>query len=88
MAYQLIILPKAEKELKKLPKKDFEKVDEAILNLAGNPRPAGCKKLQGLIDIYRVRIGDYRIVYHIKDRLLIIEVIRIANRKEAYRKLS
>ena len=88
MAYQLIILPKAEKELKKLPKKEFLKVDEAILMLADNPRPVGCKKLQAFHDIYRVRVGDYRIVYRIEDARLIIEVIRVANRKDAYKKLD
>jgi mRNA interferase RelE/StbE len=58
MTYQLIILPKAEKELKKLPKKEFLRIDEVILMLANDPRPVGCKKLQGFNDVYRVKIGD------------------------------
>ncbi len=85
MSYKLIILPRAEKELKKLPQKEFLKVDETILQLANEPRPAGCKKLQGIEDTYRVRVGDYRILYRIEDTQLIIEVIRIANRKDAYK---
>jgi len=85
MSYQLILLPRAEKELKKLPKKEFLKIDEIILQLADNPRPNGCKKLQGIADTYRVRVGDYRILYRIEDDRLIIEVIRIANRKDAYK---
>jgi mRNA interferase RelE/StbE len=88
MTYQLIILPKAEKELKKLPKKDFIRIDEIILGLASNPRPVGCKKLQGHADTYRIRSGDYRIVYNIEDDHLIVQVIRIANRKDVYGKLT
>ena len=85
MPYKLIILPRAEKELKKLPEKEFRKVDEAILKLANEPRPSGCKKLQGIKDTYRVRSGNYRILYRIEDDELIIEVIRIADRKDVYR---
>jgi mRNA interferase RelE/StbE len=85
MPYKLIILPRAEKELKKLPVKEFRKIDEAILNLADEPRPSGCKKLQGVKDIYRIRSGNYRILYRIEDDELIIEVIRIADRKDVYR---
>ncbi len=85
MAYQLIILPRAEKELKKLPTKDFSKIDGVILQLLNDPRPVGCKKLQGVADTYRVRVGDYRILYRIEDKQLVIEVIRVANRKDAYK---
>ncbi len=85
MSYQLIILPKAEKELKKLPKQLFTKVDEAILHLADNPRPSGCKKLTGFNDTYRIRVGNYRILYRIEDTQLIIEVIRVADRKDVYK---
>ena len=85
-AYQLIILPRAEKELKKLPAKDFSKIDGVILQLLTDPRPVGCKKLQGIADTYRVRVGDYRILYRVEDKQLIIEVIRIANRKDVYKR--
>ena len=85
MVYDLIILPRAEKELKKLPRKEFQKIDEVILQLANNPRPNGYKKLKGLFETYRVKSGDYRILYRIEDQQLIIEVIRVANRKDAYR---
>ncbi len=62
MAYELNILPRAEKELKGLPKNIFLKIDETILKLADDPRPNGCKKLKGYNDTYRVRVGDYRIL--------------------------
>ena len=61
------------------------KVDEAILGLIDNPRPVGCKKLQGFTNTYRIKTGNYRILYRIEDKALIIEVIRVADRKNAYR---
>jgi mRNA interferase RelE/StbE len=57
----------------------------AIGALAESPRPPGCVRLQGPDGFYRVRIGDYRIVYLIEDRVLLVCVIRIAHRKDVYR---
>ena len=51
------------------------------------PRPAGCRKLSGTDDAYRIRVGDYRIVYQILDRVLIVYVVRVAHRKDVYRGL-
>lgn len=85
MPYQIIILPAAERELRKLPRPAFLKIDAAILSLADNPRPVGCKRLQGFADTYRIRTGNYRVLYRIEDKELIIEVIRIADRKDAYK---
>ena len=59
----------------------------AIDGLARQPRPAGCTKLIGADDAYRIRVGDYRIVYQIMDRVLIVWIIRIAHRKDVYRGL-
>jgi len=85
MSYQIIILPAAEKELRKLPMDIFLKVDAAILELKDTPRPMGCKKLQGFTDTYRIRTGNYRILYRIEDKKLIVSVIRIADRKDFYK---
>lgn len=85
MLYEIIILPAAEKELRKLPLPVFHKIDEAILKLKDNPRPTGCKKLQGYADTYRVRAGNYRILYRVEDKKLVIEVIRVADRKDVYK---
>ena len=60
------------------------KVLEALVSLSENPRPNGCKKLVGT-DSWRFRVGEYRIVYSIEDNVLLIEVIRVAHRKEVYR---
>ena len=55
--------------------------------LAHDPRPPGCLKIIGADDAYRVRVGDYRIVYQIEDRILVVYVIRIAHRSDVYRGL-
>ena len=57
----------------------------AAERLADNPRPPGCVKLSGVEDVWRIRIGDYRILYEIQNARLVVLVIRIANRREAYR---
>jgi len=63
------------------------RVDAAILALADNPRPAGCVKLSGLSDLWRIRVGDYRVVYEIRDRQLIVLIVGVAHRREIYRNL-
>jgi mRNA interferase RelE/StbE len=84
--YELRITAAAAKELDALPrKKDRQAVVARILALADEPRPAGCVKLSGLEELYRVRQGPYRIVYAIEDDRLVVVVIRIVDRKEAYR---
>jgi mRNA interferase RelE/StbE len=55
--------------------------------LARVPRPAGCRKLTGADDAYRIRVGEYRIVYQIADKVLIVHIIRVAHRKDVYRGL-
>ena len=61
------------------------RIGQAIDALAVNPRPVGCVKLTGEDDVWRVRVGDYRILYEVHDDRLVVLVIRIANRREAYR---
>ena len=85
--YQLIIKESAVKQLSKIPKQFVEKIDELIQSLIKNPRPTGCKKLQGYDKVYRVRYSDYRVVYSIEDKKLIVEIIQIGNRKDIYDKL-
>ena len=85
--YDIRITSAAAKELDALPrKKDRQAVTDRILALADEPRPSGCVKLSGVEPLYRVRQGPYRIVYAIEDDQLVIVVIRIADRKEAYRR--
>lgn len=82
--YQLVIDRNAEKQLAKIPPPDFNRVVKAINELATNPRPNGCKKLTGRPG-YRIRIGNYRVIYLIEDKVLKVFVIEIGNRKDIYR---
>ncbi len=76
----------AVKELKKLDKKQIIKIINAVELLSDNPTANNCKKLIGSEHIYRIRIGDYRIIYSIESNLLLIEIIKIGHRKDIYKK--
>ena len=83
--YEILIKPSAVKELEAIkPKKDRQRIARRISDLATDPRPSGCKKLAGN-NLYRIRQGDYRVVYEIRDDRLIVYVIKIGNRKSIYR---
>jgi mRNA interferase RelE/StbE len=82
--YQIIILAKAAKEIEALPKQDQKKVIKILDSLAEEPRPPGCKKLVGS-PFWRVRSGQYRVIFSIEDKVLTVEVIKVAHRKEVYR---
>jgi mRNA interferase RelE/StbE len=80
----ILIKKKAEKELLRLQRDDVIKIIAAINHLAENPRPHGSKKLTGSTNEYRIRVGDYRILYTINDTIITICIFKIAHRKEAY----
>jgi mRNA interferase RelE/StbE len=84
MKYTIVISKSAEKELNNLPLKDFLSIDKKILALAENPHPAGVRKLTGYKYHFRLRSGKYRIVYTIRDKQLLIEIIRVGHRKDVY----
>lgn len=84
MAYTLEISKTFEKELLNLPKKVVEKILIAVKALAENPRPSGCKKLKGSKTDYRIRIGDYRVIYEIRDGKLVVLVLNVGHRKDVY----
>ncbi len=83
--YKVSIKNSALKEIQQIPKSFRIRIIETIDSLAVDPRPKGVKKLENFKNSYRVRVGQYRIVYEIEDRQLRIEVIKVANRKEVYR---
>ena len=87
MAYRIEVKSQAVRALERIPNPHRRRIARAIDGLAHDPRPAGCVKLTGADDAYRVRVGDYRILYEIADRVLIVYVIRIAHRKDVYRAL-
>ena len=83
--YKLRIKKSAAKELEAIPRKsDRRRIVSRIEALAENPRPNGCKKLSGS-ERYRIRQGSYRVVYAIEDDLLVVYVVKIADRKSVYR---
>jgi len=84
-SYQIEIKPSASKELEKLPRQIIPRIVAAIRELARIPYPQGVKKLTGFEHTYRIRVGDYRILYNIYEDRLVIEIIRVRHRKDAYR---
>ena len=86
MAYRVVLKPSADRELSKLPGDVQRRVAAKIAALADEPRPPGVEKLAGGTDEYRVRVGRYRIVYAIEDDRLVVLVLRIADRKDVYRR--
>lgn len=84
MKYSLLIKPSARKELLALPDMIIKRVDTAINKLSDIPRPHGCIKLTG-INAYRLRTGDYRIIYNIDDKMHRIEILAVGHRREIYR---
>lgn len=84
MKYEVILPASVQKQFRKLPSTVSTRLENALLNLEKNPRPAGAKKLRGR-DGWRVRVGDYRILYDIQDHQLIVLIIQIGHRRDVYR---
>ena len=85
MRYAVEFKPSAYREFRRLQSDIAKRVDAKIVALASNPRPYGVEKLAGYERAYRIRVGDYRILYEIFDDVLVVYVIRVAHRREAYR---
>ena len=83
-SYRLLIKPSAGKEIEALPKQDRRRIIATITSLSCNPRPPGCEKLSGR-DQYRLRQGNYRILYEIQDGDLVVVVVKIGHRRDVYR---
>jgi mRNA interferase RelE/StbE len=83
--YALEFRPAAVRQLRKLPKDALVRLRTATEALRRDPRPPGAVKLAGTDDLWRIRVGDFRIVYTIADEALVVTVVRVANRREVYR---
>lgn len=84
--YRIQVNQRYLQDLEKIPKKDREQIRESVLALANDPRPNGYKKLKGSKEsLYRIRCGNYRVVYTIKDDILLVLVIEVGHRREIYR---
>lgn len=84
-SYQIEWKSSAYKELQNLPRPIIEKVVAAVADLSSEPYPHGVKKLAGSERSYRIRIGDYRVVYEVIENKLVIEIVRVRHRKDVYR---
>ena len=85
--YRIEFTPAADRDFRGLPQDVQRRLRPKIDALAGNPRPPGIETLTGEKDLHRVRVGDYRIVYQIRDEVLLVVLVRIRHRRDVYRKL-
>jgi mRNA interferase RelE/StbE len=83
--YRVLLERAAEKDLSRLSSEVHSRVIRAIQLLANNPRPSGCRKLAGSKNDWRIRVGDYRVVYEIADEIRIVRINRVRHRREVYR---
>jgi mRNA interferase RelE/StbE len=86
--YKIVWKNSAQKELRKAQREVIPRILEAVESLVSNPLPTGVRKISGSDYTYRIRIGEYRIVYSVISHDLIIEVIRVGHRKDIYKKLT
>lgn len=83
--YEVFIESSAEKDLKKFQPDDYDRVMRHIIGLADNPKPAGCRKIVGSANDWRIRIGVFRVIYELDNKTKTVKVMRIKHRREAYR---
>ncbi|WKN40787.1 type II toxin-antitoxin system RelE family toxin [Tunicatimonas pelagia] len=82
--YEIKFARTAIREIRSLPNQVIQRVARKIDQLTENPRPAGCRKLRGHTDLWRIRIGDYWVIYSISDDIEIIEIRRVRHRRDVY----
>lgn len=85
MPYTVEIDTKAAREIRALPRRDQRRVIARAAALADNPRPARCVKLSGSTDLWRIRVGAYRVIYQIQDERSLVTVVRVGHRRDVYR---
>jgi mRNA interferase RelE/StbE len=83
-AYRIELTRAAERDLRGLSRDVLRRVDRKIQALSNDPRPHGAKKLEGRANTYRVRVGDYRILYEVEDTAILVLVVRVGHRREVY----
>jgi mRNA interferase RelE/StbE len=82
--YRLIIKSSAERDLRRLPHSLFLRINQHILALSDEPRPSGARKLKGSQEGWRLRVGDYRVVYQINDKIKAVTIVRVRHRRDVY----
>lgn len=83
--YEVYIEQRAERDLKRLSPDDFHRIVSRIKTLAEESRPYGCRKITGSKSDWRIRVGDYRIIYEIDEKNKVVRIMRVRHRREAYR---
>ena len=83
--YELLLAWQARRDLDQLPAEVYGRIVPKIHSLASEPRPSGCRKLSGSANDYRVRVGDYRILYEVADDVREVRILRVRHRREVYR---
>ncbi len=84
--YEVYLERSAENDLKRLPTSIFHRIIPQIKALVENPRPSGCRKITGSKNDWRIRIGDYRIIYEIDEKAKTVRIMRVRHRREVYRR--
>ncbi len=84
-SYRIEWKASAIRELRRLDRSVIPRIVEAVGHLGEVPFPQGCRKLKGIAETYRIRVGDYRILYEVVERCLVIQIVRVKHRKDAYR---
>ena len=85
MKYTILFARSVQRELRRLPRAILSRVKIVLHSLQEDPFPSGCKKLKGCDKLFRLRMGNYRIVYEVAAKIRIVTIIRIGHRKEVYR---
>jgi mRNA interferase RelE/StbE len=85
MAYAIQFKPAALRQFEKLSRDVQKRIAAKIADLSGNPFPAGCKRLSGVPDAWRIRAGDYRIVYQVRREVLLVLILTVGHRRDVYR---
>lgn len=84
--YKIKVAKSVEKDLQDIPKSDLKKIIQKISSLESDPKPVGVQKLSGIDEKYRIRSGNYRIIYEINEKEKIVDVAKVGHRKDVYRK--
>jgi len=87
MPYEIQFKSSAWKAFNKLEGEARGRIAEAVMSLAENPRPRKARKLSGKGDFYRIRAGDYRVIYEVRENALVVQIVKVGHRREVYKKL-
>ena len=82
--YTIVFSRSARRELDKLPDSVVDRILPRIEELSTSPRPHGCRKIKGSDNLWRIRVGDYRVIYSVDDRLRLVDIVAVRHRSEAY----